>query len=142
MKKPFEEIVVDSLNDYKKATGVKQKELAALLGWSPQDLNDIIKRRKAVGAYRMRHIMDRLGESFSQDFLQRLGERKPLQKDNAKFPVPYFYKTETEKNYVEKLFAILRGSDEQAILAVKASIDMGYRLMKGKQNRKKHYPLD
>lgn len=132
MKKAFEEIIVDALKDYMKATGIKQKRLAEMLGWSPQDLNDALKGRKAIGAYRMRHIMDTLGESFSQDFLRRLGGKKKLSERVTEAAVPYLYRNDIEKIYVEKLFEVLRGSDEQSIIAVKACIDMGYRLRNGK----------
>lgn len=133
MKKAFDEAIVETLKDYMKATGVKQKSLADLLGWSPQDLNDVLKDRKAIGAYRMRHIMDALGEPFSQDLLRRLGGKKKLPERIAESAVPYLYRNNIEKNYIEKLFEILRCTDEQSILAVKASIDMGYRLKKEKQ---------
>lgn len=133
MKKAFDEIIVESLNDYMKTTGVNQKGLAELLGWSPQDLNDALKGRKAIGAYRMRHIMDTLGEPFSQELLRRMGRKKKLPERVTEAAVPYLYRNSAEKNYIEKLFEILRGTDEQSILAVKASIDMGYRLKKEKQ---------
>lgn len=139
MKKAFEEIVVDALNDYLAATGVKQKKLADMLGWSPQDLNDALKGRKATGAYRMRHIMDTLGEAFSQDMLRRLGGMKKLSEKIAGMAVPYIYRNDIEKIYVEKLFDILRGSDEQSILAVMASIDMAYRLRREQQKAKRAY---
>lgn len=139
MKKAFDEIIVEALKDYIKATGVKQKGLADLLGWSPQDLNDILKGRKAIGAYRMRYIMDTLGDPFSQDLLRRLGGKKKLPERVAEAAVPYLYRDSIEKNYVEKLFEILRGTDEQSILAVKASIDMGHRLKKEKQEVTDNY---
>lgn len=139
MKKAFDEIIVEALKDYIKATGVKQKGLADLLGWSPQDLNDILKGRKAIGAYRMRYIMDTLGDPFSQDLLRRMGGKKKLPERVAETAVPYLYRNNIEKNYVEKLFEILRGTDEQSILAVKASIDMGHRLRKEKQEVTDNY---
>jgi len=139
MKKAFDEIILEALKDYMKATGVSQKGMSELLQWSPQDLNDGLKGRKAIGAYRMRHIMDTLGEPFSQDLLRRLGGKKKLPERVAEAAVPYLYRDNIEKNYIEKLFEILRGTDEQSILAVKASIDMGYRLRKEKQSISESY---
>lgn len=136
MKKALDEIVVETLNDYIKAAGLKQKELADRLRWSPQDLNDVLKRRKAIGAYRMTHLMTTLGDQFSQDLLQRLGSKTALPEKFAEQITPYFYKNDLERTYVQRLFEILRGSDEQSILAVMASIDMGYRLRKERQKVK------
>ena len=139
MKKALDEIVVDTLNDYIKASGLKQKEVADLLMWSPSDLNDVLKRRKAIGAYRMTHLMTILGEHFSQDLLQRLGSKKVLPEKVAEHIAPYFYKNDLERTYVQKLFEIFRGSDEQSILAVMASIDMGHRLRRERQKVKGIY---
>lgn len=133
MKKALDEIVVETLNDYLKAAGLKQKELADLLRWSPQDLNDVLKRRKAIGAYRMTHLMTVLGDQFSQDLLQRLGSKKVLPENVAEQVTPYFYKNDLERTYVQRLLDILRGTDEQSILAVMISIDMGHRLRKERQ---------
>lgn len=139
MKKALDEIVVETLNDYIKAAGLKQKELADLLKWSPQDLNDVLKKRKAIGAYRMTHLMTTLGDQFSQDLLQRLGSKKVLPEKVAEQVTPYFFKNDLERTYVKRLFEILRGADEQSILAVIASIDMGYRLRKEQQKTKGTY---
>lgn len=139
MKKALDEIVVETLNDYIKAVGLKQKELADLLRWSPQDLNDVLKRRKAIGAYRMTHLMTVLGDQFSQDLLQRLGSKKVLPENVAEQVTPYFYKNDLERTYVQRLFDILRGTDEQSILAVMASIDMGHRLRRERQKVKGAY---
>lgn len=139
MKKAFDEIVVETLNDYIKAAGLKQKELADLLRWSPPDLNDVLKRRKAIGAYRMTHLMTILGDQFSQDLLQRLGSKKALPEKVAEQAMPYFCKNDLERTYVQRLFEILRGSDEQSILAVIASIDMGHRLRRERQKVKDSY---
>lgn len=139
MKKALDEILVETLNDYLKAAGLKQKELADLLRWSPQDLNDVLKRRKAIGAYRMTHLMTILGDQFSQDLLQRLGSKKPLPERVAEQVTPYLYKNDLERTYIQRLFDILRGSDEQSILAIMASIDMGHRLRREKQKVKGAY---
>lgn len=133
MKKAIDEIVVDELIDYLKQAGLKQKELADLLRWSPQDLNDVLKRRKAIGIYRMTHLMNTLGDRFSQDLLQRLGSKKPPTEMVCVPVAPYGYRNDLERVYVQKLFEILRGSDEQSKFAVMASIDIGYRLRKERQ---------
>lgn len=139
MKKALDEIVVETLNDYIKANSLKQKELADILKWSPQDLNDVLKKRKAIGAYRMTHLMGTLGDQFSQDLLQRLGSKKALPERIAEQGSPYFCKNDLERAYVQKLFEVLRGSDEQSILAVIASIDMGYRLRRERLKVKGSY---
>lgn len=125
MKKILDEIIIETLKDYVKATGLKQKELADLLKWSPQDLNDVLKKRKTIGAHRMTHLMSILGDQFSQDLLHRLGSKTASYETSGNVP---YYQNDLERSYVQKLFEILRGSDEQAILAVIGSIDMGYRL--------------
>ncbi|MBM2839055.1 MAG: hypothetical protein HW415_1680, partial [Deltaproteobacteria bacterium] len=57
----------------------------------------------------------------------------------AEHIAPYFYKNDLERTYVQRLFDILRGSDEQSILAVMASIDMGHRLRRERQKVKGIY---
>lgn len=60
--------VIQKLEDYMKAEGIKQIQLAERLEWSPSDVNNILKGRDPVGIKRLLHISQRLGIQFETEY--------------------------------------------------------------------------
>lgn len=146
MRKLLEKALVDALRSYMQKKKIKQNELAKRLGWSPSDLNDILKGRKNIGKNRQIFLEEKLGETFRKDLLLKIGEfsdiavRRPeLAEQIAKYEAGKYILTDMEQSYVDKLLAILRGINQQAKLAIKANIDVLYRCKKRRQDINEGY---
>lgn len=142
MKNLMERAVIDALLVYMKKRGIRQNELAKRLGWSTSDLNDTLKGRKGIGKNRQRFLEEKLGDSFRHELLFKIGELSDIEKQQPKqvaeshpeYMVGKYILTDLERDYVEKLLAILRGINKQAKFAAKMTIDMLYHYRKKRQN--------
>lgn len=131
MRTLIERAIVQALFSYMEKKGMRQTALAERLVWSQSDLNDTLRGRKGIGKNRQAYLEDKLGEVFRQELLLKIGElsekekRKPgrLAERPLEYAVGNYILTDMEKNYVDKLLAILRGINRQAKLAAKINID-------------------
>jgi len=147
MRTLIERAIVQALFSYMEKKGMRQTELAEKLVWSQSDLNDTLRGRKGIGKNRHAYLEDKLGEVFRQELLLKIGElsekekRKPdrVTERPAEFAVGKYILTDMEKNYVDKLLAILRGINRQANLALKSNIDALYPHKKARQDFEKDY---
>jgi len=126
---------------------IQQNELAEKLGWSPSDLNDILRGRKNIGKNRQAFLETKLGEPFRQALLLKLGEFSEIErrKPGAVLEHREAYATGTcnlsdmEQTYVDKLLAILRGLNRQAKLAIMLNIDVLVQCKKATQGGDDRY---
>lgn len=143
----MEKAAVGALLVYMKKKGIRQNELAGRLGWTPADLNDTLRGRKAIGKSRQAFLEERLGASFRHEMLLKIGELSEIEKKKpivvvehpSEFIVGKYILTDLERNYVTKLVEILRGLNEQAKLSVKTNIDALYDYKKQRQAIDKKY---
>jgi transcriptional regulator with XRE-family HTH domain len=135
MKTILGKAFISALRSYMEKRRIQQNELAEKLGWSPSDLNDILRGRKNLGKNRQAFLEGKLGESFRQDVLHRIGEltgvesRKPgrFPEQPDKITNGKHVLSDMEQTYVDKLIAILRGLNHQGKLAIMLNIDAFYR---------------
>lgn len=131
MRTLAERAIVQALFSYMEKKGMRQTKLAEKLVWSQSDLNDTLRGRKGIGKNRQEYLEKRLGEPFRQELLLKIGElsesekRKPgrVAERPTEYAIGKYILTDMEKDYVDKLLAILRGINQQAELAVKTNID-------------------
>lgn len=134
MKTLMEKALVEALRSYMEKKRMQQTVLAARLGWSASDLNDILRGRKNIGKKRQAFLEKKLGADFKQDLLLKISRlsdserREPSQtaERKAEYTTDKYILTDMERGYVDKLLAILRGVNQQAKLAVKTNIDAFY----------------
>lgn len=134
MRTLIERAIVQALFSYMEKKGMRQTQLAERLVWSQSDLNDTLRGRKGIGKNRQAYLEDKLGEVFRQELLLKIGELSEKEKRTpgrvAERPLEYavgkYILTDVEKDYVDKLLAILRGINRQARLSVKTNIDALY----------------
>lgn len=127
--------------------GIKQIELAKRLGWSPSDLNSILKGKKGIGKNRQAYLEEKLGRTFKNEMLTKMGELSVMEREKpgrvtetfSEYLTGKFALTDTEQRYVKKLLAILRGINRQTKLAVKVNIDVLYLHKKERQDVEKDY---
>lgn len=140
MRTLAERAIVQALFSYMEKKGLRQTELAEKLVWSQSDLNDTLRGRKGIGKNRQEYLEKRLGETFRHELLLKIGElsetekRKPgrVAERPSEYAVDKYILTDIEKDYVDKLIGILRGTNQQAKLAVKINIDALFRYKKEK----------
>lgn len=139
MKTLMEKAIIKALLTYMEKRGINQNEMAQMLGWTPSDLNDTLKDRKGIGKNRQAFLEERLGEPFKNELLLKINELYGMKRLQANLLVETTseYKTgkeikESEREYVERLLAIFRGTNQQAKLAVKSTIDALYYYRKDK----------
>ncbi len=70
----YEELIIQRLERYIEKKNITQVELAKKLDWRPQDLNDILKRRRSLGKTRQAHITKKLGISLEINQTSNLNE--------------------------------------------------------------------
>lgn len=63
-QKKVQERVVLKIKEYLAAEKMTQAALAKKLGWSPSDLNDVLRGRKSVGWKRIKHLNSIVGDSI------------------------------------------------------------------------------
>lgn len=74
MRSSYELMIIKRLENYRKKHGLKQKDLANRLDWTPQEINDILKERIPIGRTRQLHIEKKLGISLNIDQTLNLNE--------------------------------------------------------------------
>ncbi|MBI5212306.1 MAG: hypothetical protein HY957_02905 [Nitrospirae bacterium] len=147
MKTLIEKALIEALLVYMEKKGIRQNELARRLGWSPPDLNDILRGRKNIGKNRQAFLEAKLGAAFKHELLLKISELAEAEK---KMPVVVatrpseliagkYILTDMEQGYVDKLLAILRGINQHAKLAIKANIDILYRCKRKRQDINEGY---
>lgn len=132
MKTLLEKAIVEALFSYMKKAEITQTELAKRLGWSPSDLNNILKGKKGIGKNRQSYLEEKLGKAFRNEMLIKMGELSASEREKPgrvaeTFPeylAGKFALTDMEQRYVKKLLGILRGRNRQAGFLIKASIDI------------------
>lgn len=137
----MEKAIVGALLVYMEKAGIKQNALAKRLGWSPSDLNSILKEKKGIGKNRQAYLEDKLGMSFKNEILIKMSELSAMEREKPgsvaeTFPeylAGRFALTDSEERYVKKLLSILRGKNRQAEFLIRASIDVLSLYKKDKQ---------
>lgn len=147
MKTLLEKAIVEALFSYMEKAGIKQNELAKRLGWSPSDLNSILKGKKGIGKNRQAYLEEKLGRPFINEMLTKMSEFSTTERDKpgtaaetlSEYLAGKFALTDLEQNYVKKLLAILRGNNRQAEFLIRASIDVLSLYKKDKQRVSKGF---
>ena len=127
----IEKAIVGALRAHMSKQRLRQNELAKILGWSPSDLNDILKGRKGVGKYRQTFLEESLGNPFKSELMHKISElsdpgrrqKRSTDRPPVKSVVGKYVLTDVEQIYVENLLAILRGRNTQAKLAIQININ-------------------
>lgn len=147
MKTLLEMAIVAALFSYMEKAGIKQSELAKRLGWSPSDLNSILKGKKGIGKNRQAYLEEKLGRSFKNEMLIKMSELSTTERDKpgavaetlSEYLAGKFALTDLEQSYVKKLLAILRGNNRQAEFLIRANIDVLSLYKKDKQEISKGF---
>lgn len=128
----LEKAIVEALFSYMEKAGIKQIELAKRLGWSPSDLNSVLKGKKGIGKNRQTYLEEKLGRAFKNEMLAKMSELSATEREKpgrvaetfSEYLAGRFALTDTEQRYVKKLLAILRGKNRQADFLIRTSLDV------------------
>lgn len=141
MKTLLEMAIVAALFSHMEKAGIKQSELAKRLGWSPSDLNSVLKGKKGIGKNRQAYLEEKLGRPFKNEMLTKMSEFSTKEREKpgtvaetlSEYLAGKFALTDLEQSYVKKLLAILRGNNRQAEFLIRANIDVLSLYKKDKQ---------